>query len=134
MYKIYSTVIISTVLFSCYSARVHYIGSSFKPTKSVDVFVDASAIRKPYRIVGKGYVSTVYERASERMQENAVQKARAKGADAVLFLDMLVVNDGSSFSGISSSDSARRSLVTVNRASLNPVITSKKEILFLKYD
>lgn len=134
MFKIYSTLMLSVVLCSCYSAQVHYIGSSFKPTKKVDVFVDASAIKKPYTIIGKGYVSTHYERASERMQDNAVYKAKEKGADAVLFLDVLILNDGSVVSGISRTDSVGRSSVTVSRAAINPSITSKKEILFLKYD
>lgn len=134
MYKVCSSLILSVILFSCYSAQVHYIGSNYSPTKKVDVFVDATAIKKPYTVMGKGYFSTVYERASERLQENAVYKAKEKGADAVLFQDVLLLSDGRSLSGVSKTDSVGRSSVTVSRTSISPVVTSKREILFLKYD
>ena len=134
MYKIYTTVIVSCILCSCYSAQLHYMGSSFKPTKQVDVYVDPSAITRPYTIMGKGFVSTPLHRASERIQENAVYKAKEKGADAVLFLDLMILNDGSTLSGIATSDSIGKSAVTISRGPVSPVVTTRKEILFLKYD
>ena len=84
--------------------------------------------------MGKGFVSTPLHRASERIQENAVYKAKEKGADAVLFLDLMILNDGSTLSGIATSDSIGKSSVTISRAPVSPVVTTRKEILFLKYD
>ena len=61
-------------------------------------------------------------------------QAKEKGADAVLFLDLMILNDGSTLSGIATSDSIGKSSVTISRAPVSPVVTTRKEILFLKYD
>ena len=133
MYKIYTTLFLSVILLSCYSAKVHYIGSSFEPTRRTDVFVDESSIKKPFTIIGKGYVSTSYERALGRIQKNAIETAKEKGADAILFQDVFIVDESSSISGISRSDSSGRSSLSIRKSVASPVITTKREILFLKY-
>lgn len=133
MFKIYSILILSVLLASCYSAQVHYMGSSYNPTRKIDVYVDASAIKKPYTVIGKGYTNNIYERALERVQDNAIVKAREKGADAVLFNEVFILRDGTSISGTSKADSIGKSLVTVSQAYVSPVVSSRREILFLKY-
>ena len=134
MKQLYYVFILSLLLSSCYSAQVHYMGSSYQPTKKIDVYVDASAIKKPYTVIGKGYTNTIYERALERVQDNAIAKAREKGADAVLFNEVYIVGDGSTISGTSRSDSIGKSMVTVSSAHVRPVVSSRREILFLKYN
>lgn len=134
MKQLYYVFILSLLLSSCYSAQVHYMGSSYQPTKKIDVYVDASAIKKPYTVIGKGYTNTIYERALERVQDNAIAKAREKGADAVLFNEVYIVGDGSTISGTSKADSIGKSLVTVSQTYVKPVVSSRREILFLKYD
>ena len=59
-----------------------YLGNSYAPTSKVDVYVDANAIKKPYTIIGKGFIDPSIHGLSslERMQENVVDKAKEKGA------------------------------------------------------
>ena len=90
--------------------------------------------KKPYTIIGKGFIDPSIHGLSslERMQENVVDKAKEKGADAVLFNEIYLLNDGTSISSTSRTDSTGR--VTVKHATIGPVISTRKEILFLKYD
>jgi|SRR5215216_3505664 len=135
MFKYYSFLFISFLFFSC-GARLNYLGSSSAPTKNVDVFVDAASIKRPYTIVGKGYMDgiTLSKSAIERMQKKALQKAREKGADAILFQDFYITENGTSVNSVSKSDSVGKSLVTIQSGRLSPVVTSKTDILFLKYN
>jgi len=129
MYKIYSLLII--ILFSC-STRINYLGTSEPPTKHVDVFVDASAIKKPYTIMGKGYqgLSTTME----VMQQKAINLAMEKGADAVLFQDYFITDEPATAYDIAKTDSTGKTLSAKRRNETSSVVSSRINILFLKYN
>jgi hypothetical protein len=124
------------ILFSSCRARVSYLGSSFTPTEKIDVYVDAAAIKKPYTVVGKGYLEfgPLVKSTVEVMQKKAVEKAKAKGADAVLFQDYILKRDGSSIETISKTDSVGKGLVTVQTGTIGPVFSTGTNIFFLKYN
>jgi hypothetical protein len=136
MTKYYSLLFL--ILFSSCGSRLNYLGSSYAPSKQVDVFVDASAIKKSYTIIGKGYmeygVGISSKSRIEKMQDKAIQKARSKGADAILFQDYYFKENGTSIQTVTKTDSVGKSLVSLQTESINPVISSRTEILFLKYD
>ncbi|MGZ8544840.1 MAG: hypothetical protein ACXWV0_06065 [Flavisolibacter sp.] len=136
MSRFYLIIFSSTLLISCYSMKVAYLGSSLPPTRQVDIYVDPSAIKRPYTVIGKGYPEySLYGRPdAELMQEKAIEKAKSKGADAILFQDVYLVNDGSSVSGRSGTDSLGRGAVSLGHASPVPVVTPSRHILFLKYN
>ena len=135
MIKYYSIFLIT--LYSC-GSRLNYLGSSYAPSKKVDVYVDAAAIKRPYTIVGKGYmeygVGAYSKSRIEKMQAKAVEKAKSKGADAILFQDYYVKENGASVQTLTKADSVGKSLVSVQTGSISPIISSKTDILFLKYD
>lgn len=56
MKYIYTSLVLSTIFTSC-AMRIDYLGSASTPTNNVDVYVDPSAIKRPYTIIGKGYPS-----------------------------------------------------------------------------
>ena len=61
MKKIYAPFFL-VFMYSCISTspgRISYLGSSYKITDHVDVFVDASAITQPYTVIGKGFPESV---------------------------------------------------------------------------
>jgi hypothetical protein len=89
MTKIY-IYLLSIALFTSCTPTLNYLGNSYEPTKSVDVYVDESAITKEYTIMGKGYVHFYSEAVPESIQQKAISKAKQKGADAVLFKDYFV--------------------------------------------
>jgi hypothetical protein len=124
------TLCASILLFSC-STRINYLGSSNAPTQKVDVFVDPSAIRKPYTIMGKGYVNfSVYAKKSiERSQEKALVLAREKGADAILFQDQYFLQQNPTIVSTVRTDSLK--LTTTQPA--GQVVASRIDVLFLKY-
>jgi hypothetical protein len=129
--------LLSLALSSC-GSHLNYLGSSYSPTKNVDVYVDASAIKHPYTIVGKGYMEYGvggYSKSSiEKMQAKAIQKAKSKGADAILFQDYYFKDNGASMQTVTKADSVGKSLLSVQTGNINPVISSRTDILFLKYD
>jgi len=122
----------SLVCFSCSIHQHGYLGSSYTPTKNVDVFVDASSIKKSYTIIGKTYVETDTFTNLDRIQQNAIEKAKQKGANAILFQDYLF-QDGGTVQTVSKRDSNSSSSVKV-RTTTTPVVTTRLDILFLKYD
>lgn len=135
MNKIYFVTASVFMLFSC-GTTVNYLGSSSTPTQNVDVFVDASAIKKQYTIIGKGYVEYAVGSPRgkiERMQAKAIGKAKQKGADAILFQDYYITENGADVFRVSSSDSTGKVLGTAKNASVRPVVSSQQDILFLKY-
>ena len=85
MNKIYSVLLI--VIFSSCSAHINYMGNSFAPTREPDFYVDEKSIDKPYKIIGKGYPNSVGTLTLKSMQRKAIEKAKKKGADAVLIQD-----------------------------------------------
>lgn len=135
MIKYYTILLI--VFCSC-GSHLNYLGSSYAPSKNVDVYVDASAIKHPYTIIGKGYMEygvggTVKNRI-DKMQTKAIEKAKAKGADAILFQDYYIKENGASVQTVTKADSVGKSLVSVQTGSVSPVVSSRTDILFLKYD
>jgi hypothetical protein len=136
MIKFY-TLLLSAVFCSC-GAHLSYLGNSYSPSKKVDVYVDPSAIKKPYTIMGKGYmdyrVGFYTTSKIEKMQAKALEKAKTKGADAILFQDYYAKRDGTNFQTVSRTDSVGKGLVTVETGTVGPVFSSGTTILFLKYD
>ncbi len=124
------------VLFSSCATKLNYLGNSFTPTNRVDVYVDASAIKRPYTVVGKGYMQYSYYTRSkvDIMQKKAVETAKSKGADAVLFQEYHIQRDGTSIQTVSRTDSVGKGVVTIGAGMISPIISSGTNILFLKYD
>lgn len=135
MIKFYSSIVL-IVLSSC-GSHLSYLGSSYTQTKNVDVFVDASAIKRPYTIIGKGYMEYGFSYSKsriDRMQQKAIEKAKAKGADAILFQDYYFKENGASVQTVTKADSVGKSLASVETGNISPIISSKTDILFLKYN
>lgn len=134
MLKVY-TIVLLIAISSCH-ARLNYLGNTYAPSKNVEVFVDASAIKKPYIIMGKGYMEFSYYTKSKvsKMQSKAVETAKQKGADAVLFQEYFVTQDGTSIRTVTTTDSVGKGLVTVHSGTVGPIVTSRTDILFLKYN
>ena len=135
MKYIYPVLLFSLLSASC-AVRMNYLGSSYPPTEQVDVYVDASAIKRPYTVIGKaypeyaGYAELVY--TTEKLQEKVVEIARQKGANAVLFQDLL--RDGTSIYSETKTDSVNKGVVTTTTGGITPTTTRERLIFFLRYD
>jgi hypothetical protein len=128
--------LLSTAFISCTSTRLNYLGSSYSPTQKVDVFVDASAIQRPFTVIGKSSVEIIRLSANnfERLQKMALQKAKEKGANAILFQDLYVTENGGSIQTVSRPDSSVKSSLNIRTGIVGPIVSSRKDVLYLKYD
>jgi hypothetical protein len=134
MIKYYALLLI--VFYSC-GSHMNYLGSSYAPSKKVDVYVDPSAIKRSYTIIGKGYMEygyTLTKKRIDKMQVKAIEKAKAKGADAILFQDYYIKEDGASINMVTKTDSVGKGLLSVQTGRVGPVVSSRTDILFLKYE
>jgi hypothetical protein len=116
---------------SC-ASRISYVGTAYSPTKKVDIFVDESAIKRTYSIVGKGYLrGNLALTSPEKVQSNAIVKAKEKGADAILLKDYYLPVG---YNGISTrqTDSAGKGSLTVGSSAV-AYPGSEFIVLFLKY-
>ncbi|MFL5741377.1 MAG: hypothetical protein ACJ75B_14230 [Flavisolibacter sp.] len=124
------TCLFLVILVSC-GTRIDYVGKSATPTQKVDVFVDPSSIKKPYTVIGKGYVTYGAAYRMEKLQRQAVQKAKEKGADAVLFQDYFVTEEGTNSYASHHSDSSQ---ILVNVHNARDLVSTHTDVLFLKYN
>jgi hypothetical protein len=134
MTKFYTTLLFSSIFCSC-GLHINYLGTVSETTDKVDVFVDAAAIRRPYTIIGKGYPDRFLGENTKNLQPKAIKMAKQKGADAILFQDLYVTEDNSStYSSVRATDSSGRASVLLRSRSSSPVVSSKVDIFFLKYE
>jgi hypothetical protein len=130
MIRIYTCLLPLFFLLSC-APKINYLGNSFQPTNKVDVYVDESAISRDYTIVGKGYVRTYVYSVSESIQKKAVNKAKQKGADAVLFKDYFVPTSPQVTRN--KKDSSGNLTVSITNPAPALSVTPEIVVLFLKY-
>lgn len=132
MKNLYFTPFLLTILLSC-GTRINYLGNTYNPTDKVDVYVDESAIKRGYAIVGKGYVRGDLFTKPMNIQAKAISTAKVKGADAVLFKD-IVKPATSGIHTFMRSDSVGKSLITTGTSSINQDVSTEFIVLFLKYN
>jgi hypothetical protein len=132
--KILYSLLVATTFFGSCGVRINYLGSSLAPTEHVDVYVEASAIKKPYTIIGKGYPLHFTYNALTKLQKKVVETAREKGADAVLFQDFYLQERGTNFYSATRTDSAGNGVIATTSGAVGPVITAGRNIYFLRYN
>ena len=78
-----SSVFILVILFAVGCASVNYIGESFEPTTTVDLYFSKESIEKEYTVIGHAIGSTVFG-SNDTIQKKLIEEAKRKGADGVL--------------------------------------------------
>ena len=82
-FKLSSAFILVTILaIGC--ANVKYVGKSFDPTTSVDVYFSEEEIKKEYTIIGHAVGSSGFFGSDDQVLEKLIEKAKSEGADAIL--------------------------------------------------
>jgi hypothetical protein len=132
MQKIYFAFLF--ILSSC-ATRINYIGNKTTPTTHVDIYVSENAIKKPYEVMGRGFLDrgSFDRKYQETMQRKAIKKAKAIGADAVLFQDYAVLVPGNNINSVFRTDSIQHGVITTGNTNISPVMASGFNISFLKY-
>ena len=132
MNKIYVYLVFVTVSTSC-ATSINYVGTSYKATEKIDVFVDESAIEKNYVIVGKGYVRSTMYTKPETVQNKAIIKAKEKGADAILIKDYYIPASAPGMNIAIGTDSTGKGSFSVGNSMVPSSHSSDLLVLFLKY-
>ncbi len=132
MNKIYFLLLI--ILLSSCTTTINYLGNSYTPTRNPDLYVTEKSIDRPYKIVGKGYPRfRLFGHSPEKIQRKALEKAKKKGADAVLIQDYYIPNTGTNINSFYRSDSLGKGLITVGNSTVSSMGSSGFTIFFLKY-
>ena len=78
-----SSVFILATLFVVGCATVNYVGESFAPTTTVDLYFSKESVEKEYTVIGHAIGSSSF-RSNDTIQKELIKEAKRKGADAVL--------------------------------------------------
>ena len=134
MKKIYPF-LISLLLIGC-STQVQYVGNSYQPTTKTDVFVTESAIKKPYSIIGQGYIFRKFgtDINWSKVQKESVKQGRDHGADAVLIVQRRAISPLPAITTHSRADSVSTGIRSSSQTETYYPVSAWHEIFFLKYD
>jgi len=121
------------VLLTVSCTKIDYVGKSYAPTVTVDVYFSLEDIKGNYEVMGHLTATAGEFTSSEKMQEKIIEKAREKGADAVVILglDHYIKDGGSSWSETTETDGNK----TTTSGSQSSSTEEMKEITarFIKY-
>lgn len=80
-------------LFGC--ASTEYVGETYAPTTNADIYMNASDVQRPYKVMGKAETEATEYMSFEAMQEQLKTEAMSKGADGIIITGMKTINVGS---------------------------------------
>ena len=134
MKKIYFLLL--TVFFYGCATTIQYVGKSYTPGGDPEVFVSESEIKKPYSVIGRGYIKVGVPSLGvnwNQVQRNAIKKGWQHGADAVLIVQKNAVSPFPALQTYDSADSVGRAIQTYSRSEAYYPVSTWHDILFLKY-
>lgn len=114
-------------------AHVDYVGRTYPPTSHVDLYFDEREVEAPYDVMGQVIARANDLVSAEKLQSKMMDKAKEKGADAVVItgLDRYKTGESTTYNE-STKERKRRTETTVTETTTD---TNEKQItaLFLKY-
>lgn len=79
---------------SCsWTPEVYYIGESFARNEQVDIFYDEQDIKQEYSTMGRLAHDDFNRRDIQIIADAMIEKAKATGADGIVFLDAIMEED-----------------------------------------
>ena len=115
-------------------AHVDYVGKSYPPTTKVEIFFSEEDVVEPYEIMGRVVATGDEVVSAEKMQDQIMEKAQKKGADAVVITGLERYKSGETTNYTETTKEKKPGVTTTSGGSSTQSDT-KKEItaLFLKY-
>jgi hypothetical protein len=133
MKKIYPLFIL-IILSGCYTT-VQYVGSSYQQTSKPDVYVTESSIKKPYTVIGQGYIKSVFSDINwNAVQREAIKCGREHGADGILIVQRRAISAFPAISTQSRIDSVNKGIIGSSQTEAYYPVSAWHEIFFLKYN
>ncbi|HYG18761.1 MAG TPA: hypothetical protein VD816_07525 [Ohtaekwangia sp.] len=100
------------ILASC-SDRIIYYGRSYPQTTNVDLYFRESDVNEPHEIMGKATLEVSARKNSDKVQAKLLDRAKRKGADALIFDDIALTNTGSRTGGAVAGARAKRGFLGI---------------------
>jgi hypothetical protein len=125
------------VLLTVSCTKIDYVGRSYPPTTNVDIYFSMDDVKGSYEVMGHLTATAGSFTSTEKMQEKILEKAREKGADAVVILglDVYIKDGGSSWSETTETTETTDGVKTTRSGSESSNDEEMKEIAarFIKY-
>lgn len=111
--KRYSFYCLLIILLASCSDRIIYYGRSYPATGNVDLYFRESDVSEPHEIMGKATLEVSAKKSSDKVQARLEERARKKGADALIFDDISLTNTGSKTGGAAAGTGGRRGFLGI---------------------
>jgi hypothetical protein len=105
--------LLSVLLLSGCSDRIIYYGRSYPQTADVDLYFRESDVTEPHEIMGKATLEVSAKKNSDKVQAKLLDRAKKKGADALIFDDIALTNTGSKTGGAVAGARAKRGFLGI---------------------
>ena len=128
--------IIAICLSAC--TKIDYIGEEYPPTTHVDLFFDMDDVTREHKVMGNLIATADDGVSSEKMQKKIMEKARQKGADAVVIMGFDKYQSGETTSyreTTEEGETKKGKSKTTTTATSSTSVKEKKQIkaVFIKY-
>ena len=128
--------IIAICLSAC--TKIDYIGEEYPPTTHVDLFFDMNDVTREHKVMGNLIATADDGVSSEKMQKKIMEKARQKGADAVVIMGFDKYQSGESTNYRETTEEGKTKKgksKTTTTATSSTSVKEKKQIkaVFIKY-
>jgi len=114
-------------------AHVDYVGQTYPPTSHVDVFFAEGDVPREYTVMGKVIATANDLVSAEKLQAKVMQKAQAKGADAVVLTGMERYKSGQNTDYSETTEDRGRKTRTHGHSSTSDEEKKEIQALFIKY-
>ncbi|HEX7077739.1 MAG TPA: hypothetical protein VF363_04910 [Candidatus Eisenbacteria bacterium] len=114
-------------------AHLDYIGRTYPPTTRVDLFFSESDVRADYEVMGRVVAHANDIVSAEKLQQKIIEKAQAKGADAVVIEGLERYKSGETTTYSEDSKKKRHGTSTSGSASTSSTMEKQINATFLKY-
>lgn len=117
--------------------KIDYVGEEYPPTSHVDIFFSLDDVERDYKMMGHMVASAGDIVSAEKMQKKMLEKAREKGADAIVILGLERYQSGekTTYRETSETKPKKGKIKTTTTATTSTSAEEKKEITatLLKY-
>ena len=111
--KRYTSSFILILLVTSCSDRIIYYGRSYPETNNVDLYFREGDVTESHEIMGKATLEVSAKKNSDKVQAKLLERARKKGADALIFDDISLTNTGSKTGGAAAGAGGRRGFLGI---------------------
>jgi hypothetical protein len=111
--KRYLPSLVLIVLLTSCSDRIIYYGRAYPATSNVDLYFRESDVPEAHEIMGKATLEVSAKKNSDKVQAKLLERARKKGADALIFDDISLTNTGSTTGGAAAGVGRKRGFLGI---------------------